>query len=184
MYRKTFIKVLAVVPFISTAFKSILQRDESISHCKTEKDAEGPFYKADAPSRIVIETKGVPLHIKGKVFQGSDCQTPAANAILDVWHCDTNGDYDMSGYKGRAQIKTDAEGNYSFTTIFPPPYGNRPRHIHFKVRAERQPELTTQLYFQGDPNIEKDFARHAEKSRVISLLSENNVKRGVFNIYL
>lgn len=184
MDRKTFMKVLATIPLFSMVFKSFAKKIDDGASCKTQKDVEGPFYKANAPTRSMIESEGTPLQIKGKVFSGAACDTPVRGAILDVWHCDNNGEYDMQGYKGRAQIKTDAQGNYTFTTIFPPPYGNRPRHIHFKVRAEKQPELTTQLYFQGDPNIEKDFARHAEKSRVITLDSEKNMKKGEFNIYL
>jgi catechol 1,2-dioxygenase len=184
MDRKTFIKALAGIPLINIPFRSVAKTYGTDAPCKTEKDAEGPFYKADAPPRSVIATEGVPLRIEGKVRKGGDCETPVANAIVDVWHCDKNGDYDMQGYGGRGQIKTDADGNYSFTTIFPPPYGTRPRHIHFKIRAEGQRELTTQLYFHGDPHIQNDFARNAEKNRVITLRSENNLKKGVFNIYL
>jgi catechol 1,2-dioxygenase len=184
MDRKRFIQSLAAIPLVSIPFKGISKADIEDNTCKTQQDAEGPFYKTDAPVRSVIETEGQPLRIEGKVFRESDCRTPVSNAILDIWHCDNDGEYDMRGYKGRGQVKTDKEGNYSFTTIFPPPYGNRPRHIHFKIRAQGQRELTTQLYFQGDPNLQNDFARNAEKSRVISLKSENNVKTGVFNIYL
>jgi protocatechuate 3,4-dioxygenase beta subunit len=75
-------------------------------------------------------------------------------------------------------------GKYSFTAIFPPAYGSRPRHIHFKIRAKGKKELTTQLYFQGDPQIKKDFAKNAVKERVISLRSEGGIKKGVFNIIL
>lgn len=185
MDRKTFIKTLAGIPLINIPFKSVGGKVNAIEiPCKTQKDAEGPFYKADAPTRSVIETEGIPLLIEGKVLTGGDCEKPVAHATLDVWHCDNHGDYDMQGYKGRGQIKTDAQGNYSFTTIFPPPYGNRPRHIHFKIRAEGKPELTTQLYFQGDPNLKNDFARNAEKDRVIPLRSERNIRKGIFNIYL
>ena len=45
-------------------------------------------------------------------------------------------------------------------------------------------ELTTQLYFQGDPNIKNDFAKNAKKERVITLRSADGVKKGIFNIVL
>ena len=183
MERKKFLQALAAFPLagIPSRLFGIAPADSDV--CKTQRDAEGPFYKADAPIRSIIETGGLPLRIEGKVF-AADCKTPVADAVLDIWHCDNNGNYDMRGFKGRGQVRSDADGRYSFTTIFPPPYGNRPRHIHIKVRAAGEKELTTQLYFKGDPNIKNDFARNAEPDRVVALQSENNLKRGVFNIYL
>lgn len=152
--------------------------------CKTQKDQEGPFYKAGAPDRNVIEKDGIPMQIRGRIIRSSDCQTPVPNAILDIWHCDSNGDYDNDGYKCRGVVKADAAGNYEFTSIFPPSYGRRPRHIHFKVRAAGFPELTSQIYFKGDPNIKNDFARNADSSRVIELTTENNLRVGRFDIYI
>lgn len=181
MNRKVFLQILGAIPLIGFPFKgSANQRND----CKTQRDVEGPFYKAHAPSRSVIETEGQPLYIEGRVFKGGDCSTPVSGAIVEVWHCDSHGEYDMQGFRGRGQIQTDRSGNYSFTTIYPPPYGSRPRHIHFKIKVEGQPELTTQLYFEGDPNIKNDFARNAEVNRVIRLRSEKEIKKGVFNIYV
>jgi protocatechuate 3,4-dioxygenase beta subunit len=183
MDRKTFIHVLASIPLLNIPFRTAA-RSRDGEKCKTQNDAEGPFYKANAPLRSVIETKGQPLVIEGRVLQSGDCETPVANAVLDIWHCNDEGEYDLKGFNGRGQVKTDKNGRYSFTTIYPPPYGNRPRHIHFKIRSQGRQELTTQLYFQGDPNIKNDFARDAEPNRVISLRSEENLKKGVFDIYL
>ena len=186
MNRKNFLKALSTVPLLSIPGSSISEGKVPFitANCQTQKDAEGPFYKADAPLRTIIETKGTPLLIEGRILTGPNCETPVAQAIVDVWHCDDSGEYDLSGFKCRGQIKTDSSGKYSFTTIFPPPYGSRPRHIHFKIRAKGIKELTTQLYFLGDPQIKNDFARNAVKERVISLRSEGGVKKGVFNIIL
>ena len=184
MDRKYFLRSL--VPFVYVAINrdSLDIKNSTVEKCKTKRDAEGPFYKSGAPARSIIETEGDPITIEGRVLTGEDCSIAVAGAVVDVWHCDNHGDYDMQGYKGRGQVKTTKDGSYSFTTILPPPYGSRPRHIHFKVRAEGQRELTTQLYFQGDPNIQNDFARNAEKDRIIALQSENELKKGVFNIYM
>jgi catechol 1,2-dioxygenase len=184
MNRKKFILALGLIPLLSIFFNRIAKAFNLSAACKTQKDVEGPFYKPDAPVRSVIETEGQPLRIRGKVCRADDCKTPVANAILDVWHCNNNGDYDMQGYNGRGQITSDIHGDYAFTSILPPPYGSRPRHIHFKVRAEGFRELTTQLYFEGDPNIRNDFARNAEKSRVIPLNTNSGMKEGLFHIYL
>jgi catechol 1,2-dioxygenase len=183
MKRKSFIRSLAALPLLSFPLRMFGIASVKETACKTQRDVEGPFYKRDAPVRSVIETRGVPLQIEGIILM-RDCKTPVADAIVDIWHCDDDGRYDMDGFKGRGQIRTDARGHYSFTTIFPPPYGSRPRHIHVKVRAPGQQELTTQIYFKGDPYIRNDFARNAEQDRVIALKSENNLKRGTFNVYL
>ncbi len=186
MKRKRFFKALGILPLLDIPITSFGKGNIPFraEPCQTQRDAEGPYYKSDAPIRTVIETQGTSLRIEGKVLKGDDCQTPLSNAIIDVWHCDNDGEYDLQGFKCRAQIKTDSKGNYGFTTIFPPAYGGRPRHIHFKIRAQGYKELTTQLYFQGDPNIKNDFARNAGKERVLELRTENNLKKGVFNIFL
>ena len=121
------------------------------------------FTRLMLPIRTLIETKGTPLIIEGKILTGPNCETPVAHAIIDVWHCDDSGEYDLQGFRCRAQFETDSSGKYSFTTIFPPAYGGRPRHIHFKIRPKGMKELTTQLYFQGDPNIKNDFAKNAKR---------------------
>lgn len=186
MNRKNFLKALGTVPLLSIPAKSIGEGNLHFltEPCKTQKDAEGPYYKADAPKRSIIETKGTPLIIEGRILTGPDCNSPVAHAIVDVWHCDNSGEYDLQGFRCRAQIETDNSGKYSFTTIFPPAYGSRPRHIHFKIRAKGMKELTTQLYFEGDPSIKNDFARNAGKERVIALRSADGMKKGVFNIVL
>ncbi len=183
MNRKNFFRAIGSFPLFGISLTSFAAEGRS-GPCQTQRDAEGPYYKADAPSRTVIETQGTTLQIEGTVVNGNDCTTPVANAILDIWHCDNHGEYDLKGFKCRGQIKTDSQGYYRFTSIFPPPYGSRPRHIHFKIRAKGYPELTTQLYFQGDPNIGNDFARKAQKDRVISLTDDRDLKKGTFNIYL
>ncbi len=184
MDRKYFLRSL--VPFVYVAVNpaALDVKNSKLEKCKTGRDAEGPFYKSGAPERNIIETDGDPIIIEGKVLTGDDCTIPVAGAIIDVWHCNNQGDYDMQGFKGRGQVTTNKNGQYTFTTILPPPYGSRPRHIHFKVRAAGYPELTTQLYFEGDPNIKNDFARNAEKARITKVTVQDGSKKGFFNIFL
>jgi catechol 1,2-dioxygenase len=186
MDRKKFIRAISFLPAIPFLAKSNDRDEGDIVHalCKTQKDQEGPYYKGNAPERAVIETKGEAIVIKGQVLRADDCSTPVAGAVIDIWHCDDHGSYDMSGYKCRGVVRTDAKGNYRFETIYPPSYGNRPRHIHVKIRVQGLKELTTQIYFKDDPFIKNDFARNAEASRVISLNEQNGTKTGIFPIYL
>ena len=184
MDRKNYLRSLAPLVYVAVNREPLDIRNRKLEKCKTGRDAEGPFYKEGAPQRSTIETEGDLLVIEGKVLTGEDCSIPIAGAVVDVWHCNNHGEYDMQGFKGRGTVTTNNSGNYSFTTILPPPYGSRPRHIHFKVRAKGYPELTTQLYFEGDPNIKNDFARNAEKARIAKIQVQDGMKKGVFNIYL
>ena len=86
---------------------------------------------------------------------GPDCETPLADAIVDVWHADADGNYHAAGvqYRLRGQMRTDAQGRYAFESIRPGHYSGRPRHYHFNVSAAGHVPLTTQLYFVGDPNL-------------------------------
>jgi catechol 1,2-dioxygenase len=181
MERKSFLASLLLLPVAKAFGKTEINLAKE---CKTQRDAEGPYYKGGAPLKSVIETEGEPLTISGTIFQSADCSTPVPNAIIDIWHCDTAGKYDDRGFKCRGLVKSDSNGKYLFKTIFPPSYGSRPRHIHFKVRADGFRELTSQIYFQGDPNIQNDFAKRAEASRVLSLTKKQNEQHGVFDIYL
>ena len=127
----------------------------------TAANIEGPFYKPGAPHRAVLATdadRGERLVIAGSVLS-VDCE-PIANAELDIWHADAAGRYDLDGYHFRGALTTDANGRYELHTIVPGRYLNgdtyRPAHVHVKARAARRRELTTQLYFAGDPYNARD----------------------------
>src|SRR5262245_31901264 len=134
MQRKTFLTVLGL-PVVSKLLAKVKVPGMK-NLCKTQADNEGPFYKIGAPQRTQIETDGTPLIIEGRIFRSDDCSTPVPNAVLDIWHCDRSGNYDNEGFKCRGKVTTNEKGQYSFSSIFPPPYGRRPRHIHVKVIAE------------------------------------------------
>ncbi len=180
MKRKSFLASLLLLPVARLFGKS----NELAKVCKTQRDVEGPYYKSGAPLKTVIETDGEPLTISGTVFKSDDCATPVANAIVDIWHCDSHGSYDSKGFKCRGMVKSDRQGKYTFKTIYPPNYGSRPRHIHFIVRAEGFKELTSQIYFQGDPNLQNDFARNAEATRILAITKINGEQQGQFDIYI
>ncbi|MCB9587816.1 MAG: hypothetical protein H6718_20600 [Polyangiaceae bacterium] len=126
----------------------------------TAPNIEGPFYKAGAPlsGQLNRSAKGRALVVSG-VVKDAKCR-PIAGATLDIWQANASGAYDNSGFELRGQVRTDAEGKYSFNTIHPGHYLNgaqyRPAHIHVKLRAPGKRLLTTQLYFPGDPYNEID----------------------------
>jgi protocatechuate 3,4-dioxygenase beta subunit len=117
---------------------------------------EGPYYKANPPQNATLRTAGVagtPLTLTGYVVSKS-CQ-PIANAKLDFWQADGNGNYDNSGYTLRGWQLTDANGAYRLETVIPGLYPGRTEHIHFKV-AVNGTTYTSQLFFPGVSQNEGD----------------------------
>lgn len=135
-----------------------------VEACLTTSDILGPYYRAGAPDRYDLTFSGLTgnvIKLKGKVFE-EDCTTPLENVLVEVWHCDTAGDYDntSSNFLHRGTRKTNALGEYAFKTILPGKYKNgalyRPSHIHFKISHPDADDLVSQIYFQNDPHIEAD----------------------------
>jgi protocatechuate 3,4-dioxygenase beta subunit len=117
---------------------------------------EGPYFKAGSPAQanLAQNLPGTKLNLTGYVF-AADC-TPVANALLDFWQADSQGQYDNSGYTLRGHITTDAAGRYQLQTIVPGLYPGRTEHIHVKVQASGGPILTTQLFFPGVTQNQED----------------------------
>lgn len=148
---------------------------------------EGPFYTANAPlltDGVLADTNeaGQRMIISGRVIN-EDCTEFIPNTIVDVWHADDAGAYDNNGYNLRGKVNSNEQGFYLFETIYPGKYLNgnayRPAHIHFKITPPDHPTLTTQLYFEGDPDLESDAASsitsgtYDASNRIISL-AENS----------
>lgn len=127
----------------------------------TEDNIEGPFFKAGAPHRATLadaSTPGTKLTLSGRVLTRK-C-TPIPGALVEVWHADHEGAYDNEGYAFRGAMECDEHGAFVLQSIIPGRYLNgrrfRPAHLHFKVAAPGLRELTTQLYFEGDPYNDGD----------------------------
>ncbi len=198
MNRKKFLINSALAAFSLSAVGSVVpdKEDGFTGDCDTTKDILGPFYRPDAPMRqdlLFEKLKGSRILVKGKVYT-DDCQTPLKDALVEIWHCDTEGNYDNEStkYLHRAAWKSDRNGAYSFRTIIPGKYLNggafRPSHIHFRVTAEGHKELVSQIYFKGDPHIEADRWASSEsaKLRVLEIFPENEFSDLTvnFDIYL
>ncbi|HMB39205.1 MAG TPA: protocatechuate 3,4-dioxygenase [Wenzhouxiangellaceae bacterium] len=140
----------------------------------TPVQTEGPFFPihpqpdTDADMTLIEghseSALGEIVEISGRVLDEDG--NPVADALVDVWQANTHGRYAHEAdpnpapldenFQGWAQLKTDAEGRYRVKTIKPGAYPvmdgwSRPPHIHFKVARRGFHELTTQMYFAGDP---------------------------------
>ncbi|MFO1413472.1 MAG: intradiol ring-cleavage dioxygenase [Burkholderiales bacterium] len=141
----------------------------------------GPFYVTAAPelecgSDIAAGQRGDPLLVEGGVRALDG--TPIAGAVVDTWHSDAEGFYDVqragAALALRARFRTDADGQFWYRTIVPTfypipddgPVGKmlhaqgrhpyRPAHVHFMVAAPGCATLVTHVFIAGDPYLDSD----------------------------
>ena len=170
--------VLSAIAISTTGFVRF-DGKRYVGDCATTSDVLGPFYRPDSPIRkslVIAGEKGNPIKLLGKVLH-NDCATPYKNAKIELWHCNGDGVYDneSANFKYRGTTYTDNKGNYSFKTILPVPYGSgdnyRPAHFHLMITAKGYQPLVTQLYFTGDPWLEKDSSSSSPtaKKRILDV---------------
>ncbi|MCW5879785.1 MAG: dioxygenase [Anaerolineae bacterium] len=149
----------------------------------TPAQTEGPYYKANPPQAADLLQPGMggtKLILSGYVFN-ADCK-PVANARVDFWQADANGQYDNTGYTMRGYQVTDANGRYELETVIPGLYPGRTRHIHVKVSAPNGPVLTTQVYFPGEAANARDSIYNARLLADVQPAADGEV--GTFNFVL
>ncbi len=133
-------------------------------HLQPDKDADLTRIAghSDAALGEVVEVTGRVLDTDGNPIEG---------ALVDIWQANSAGRYDHeadsntapldANFQGWARLVTGEDGSYSIRTIKPGAYPAeegwvRPPHIHYKVARRGYKEITTQLYFKGDPLNDTD----------------------------
>ena len=161
MKRRAFVKVAGLSAFAaaSSGFELIDTDGAFSTDCAASTDMLGPFFRKEAPFRNDLtdssNKEDIPIRVVSQVL-GADCKTPLKNVEIDIWHCDHKKEYDMDlpAYTCRGKVTTNESGEYWFKTFMPPPYGGRPKHIHYLIDGvEGYRRLATQLYFKGDNKI-------------------------------
>jgi protocatechuate 3,4-dioxygenase beta subunit len=101
MKRKDFIKRSALAGFSFTILGN--SRLPTDSCMPTPVETEGPFPThhpaALIAQNIVSGRKGTPLHIKIAVYNINDNCAGLKDATVDIWHCDSKGEYSEYGGK-------------------------------------------------------------------------------------
>ena len=124
------------------------------------------------PPRISLATADEPgerLIVSGRVF-GPDGKTPVKGASLYVYQTDKDGIYskpvnDSRTPRLRANLRSDSEGRYEYSTIKPGSYPDtrNPAHIHYVVKATGYRDRIFEIVFEDDPlmseRIRADAAR-------------------------
>jgi protocatechuate 3,4-dioxygenase beta subunit len=149
----------------------------------TESTVTGPFHVVDSPPRelgedISLPGSGEPCLVTGRVT--GPAGEPVPGAVVDVWHADAEGFYDVqrpdpaAAGSLRGLFTADEEGRFWFRTVVPRyypipvdgPVGRlleamarhpyRPAHIHFIVKAPGYAALTTHLFVDDSPYLDSD----------------------------
>lgn len=156
---------------------------------------EGPYYVPGAPecgARASIpmrrDERGPLLHWAGSITSIDGTPLPGK---IELWHADADGRYsrfapNLPEWNLRGTFTTGPDGRFEITTVRPAPYqiptdGScgrliaaagwhawRPAHLHVKVSASGHEQLTTQLYFSGDPHNEDDIASAVKPDLILT----------------
>ena len=116
-------------------------------------------------NNITSDRTGVALDITITVKNVNNSCNALSDAIVDIWHCDKDGNY--SEYGGtqmqstnytnvhflRGRQTTDSNGQVAFTSIFPGWYSGRATHIHVHIyNSAGTSLLITQIAFPEGTN--------------------------------
>jgi protocatechuate 3,4-dioxygenase beta subunit len=130
----------------------------------------GPYFVDEGLQRVDIRggtgsdtpfiADALPLYLTINASSTSTAGCPPLQGVqIDVWHCHAGGlysDEEANGTVGQTWLRgyqiTDANGNVSFTTIYPGWYPGRTIHIHVLARyfdsiGNTTYKFATQLYF-------------------------------------
>ena len=147
----------------------------------TPAQTPGPYFKPQSPLRTSLVEPGMPgmkIVVEGTVLT-TDCK-PVPRALLDFWQADARGDYDNDGFRLRGHQFTDDAGRYRLESIVPGIYPGRTRHFHVNVQAPGRRVLTTQLYFPGEPQNQRDGIFDRDLVMKVSDAANGKAARFVF----
>ena len=130
------------------------------------EQTEGPYPTITQIERRDIRESlvGHPLRLGVQVVD--ETCAPVPGAVVEIWHCDTDGDYssyldggtDDDAGDGttflRGSQRTNDDGIVEFVTNYPGWYRGRAVHIHTKVHLDDTTVLTSQIFFDDELNSE------------------------------
>jgi protocatechuate 3,4-dioxygenase beta subunit len=154
---------------LNQAVSALEAQERNVARKPTQWNEIGPFYKRLAPNNKQLrapDDSGLPVTVRGTVFDTRG--DSLAGAVIEIWHADHFGHYDLDGYRFRASLSSDPAGNYTFDSVMPGHYPARVcQHIHYLVTAPGHKPLITQLYFATDPVFEGDPDRNYSRDPLV-----------------
>lgn len=158
----------------------------------TEATVFGPFHVEGAPhyehgEDVANGAKGEPCTVRGRVVSLDG--KPVANAVIEVWQADADGNYDvqyagLEHHQARGVLRSGPDGRFHFRTIvaeaYPIPTDGpvgdmlratarhpwRPAHLHFMIKAEGYERLVTHVFRSGDAYLDSDAVFGVRQSLV------------------
>jgi len=140
-----------------------------MSNVPTASQTVGPFFSIGLSAMCRAEltphaATGASITVRGRVLDGDG--RPVPDAVLEIWHADSDGKYDLRGDAGKnaaggvptgfGRIATNDEGEFRFTTRKPgavrEPDG-RVQAAHLAVVLFMRGllrHLVTRIYFAGE----------------------------------
>jgi len=132
---------------------------------------------------------GVPMTLKLQVVNVNAACAPITNAAVYIWHCDKDGVYSGYSQPGASTVGqtfmrgiqvTDANGEVTFTTIYPGWYSGRITHIHFQIYLNdnlgRTATATSQLAFPTAVTTavynSSQYSAHGQNNSVASNMAD------------
>jgi protocatechuate 3,4-dioxygenase beta subunit len=128
---------------------ALLGASEAEACTVAASETAGPFPTLNPANLVrpnIVGTRtGVPFTINIAVRNVLGNCAAVAGLLVDIWHCDKDGNYSQYGGTGmqstnytaqdflRGRQTTDANGLVSFTSIFPGWYTGRATHIHVHI---------------------------------------------------
>jgi protocatechuate 3,4-dioxygenase beta subunit len=175
MERKHFIKSLLLGAISAPALLAACGKESDTAAPSTGTSGSGTCTVAPTETEGPFPTHTPATYVRSDIRDGkaghlmtakivitntnNNC-TPLAGALVDIWHCDAEGNYSEYGGSGmqstnytgvhflRGRQTTDANGLVAFTSIFPGWYSGRATHIHVHVYAANGTSLkVTQIAF-------------------------------------
>ncbi len=174
MERKDFLKsgfgflgMALIAPAALSSKDTAKKLSEAESCTVTNSETGGPFPTITpsslVTSNIVGDRTGVAFTINITVKNINNSCNALQGAIVDIWHCDKDGNYSEYGGTAmqsanyttyhflRGRQTTDANGLVTYTSIFPGWYTSRATHIHVHIYTSGGTSLLiTQIAFPED----------------------------------
>jgi protocatechuate 3,4-dioxygenase beta subunit len=171
----------------------------------TESSVLGPFYVEGAPAKergtdlAAGDVDFAAATFRGRVLTAEG--KPIGGALLDIWQTAPNGLYDIQDPSQprmhlRGKFASAADGRYEFHTLKPVSYPiptdgpvgkllalqgrqpYRPAHTHFIVSAPGRRRLVTELFAEGDAQLDADPVFGVKNSLVVDFRPDGKDARG------
>lgn len=168
MKRKEFLKKFALAGVVATILpvtESCKKESNTSGAClATSSETAGPFPTKSPASLVLQDIKsgktGTALTINITIKNINNNCAALEGAIVDIWHCDSNGEYSEYGGTSmqladhtsehflRGRQTTNTNGIAAFASIYPGWYSGRAPHIHVHIyNSNGTSLLITQIAF-------------------------------------